>query len=175
VTPRVLLLCGSLQHRSANRAALDVVCARLSAAPVEVVEFGGLRAVEPFDADLDREPPPGAAAWREQAVAAHAAVIAAPEYAGSVAGSVKNALDWLVGAAGFYGKPVAVLSAGTTGGGFALQELERTLTWQGARVTGRLGIAAPRPKMDASGAFTDAATLASLDRLADDLLATLWP
>jgi hypothetical protein len=29
--------------------------------------------------------------------------------------------------------------------------------------------------MDRRGEFTDLATLASLERLADDLLATLWP
>jgi NAD(P)H-dependent FMN reductase len=44
---------------------------------------------------------------------AHVVLVATPEYAGAVAGAVKNAFDWLVGSGEMYRKPVAVLSAGT--------------------------------------------------------------
>jgi NAD(P)H-dependent FMN reductase len=37
-------------------------------------------------------------------------VIASPEYAHGVPGSLKNALDWLVGSVEFPGKPVAVIN-----------------------------------------------------------------
>lgn len=51
-------------------------------------------------------------------------------------GSLKNALDWLVGTGDLYGKPVAVLSAAPTAGrgGNARADLERTLRGQGADV-----------------------------------------
>ena len=32
-------------------------------------------------------------------------LIAAPEYAGAIAGVMKNALDWIVGSGDLYGKP----------------------------------------------------------------------
>ena len=63
--------------------------------------------------------------WRRRIAAADAVLIAAPEYAGALAGTIKNALDWIVGSGELYAKPVAVLSAGTTGGSFARQHLSR--------------------------------------------------
>ena len=97
-------------------------------------------------------------------------LIAAPEYAGALAGTIKNALDWVVGSGELYAKPVAVLSAGTTGGSFARQHLIQTLTWQGAHVVADLGIAAPRTKSDADGRYTDPATVAEIETLTAVLL-----
>ena len=64
-----------------------------------------------------------------------------------------------------------MISAGTSGGVFARQGLIQTLTWQGAHVVAELGIAAPRTKSDAAGRYTDAATLAAIEALAEALLA----
>jgi len=59
-----------------------------------------------------------------------------PEYAHSLAGSLKNALDWLVGSGELYGKPVAVLcwSPRQNGGVLGRQALEQTLRAQGATI-----------------------------------------
>src|SRR5262249_2302822 len=85
-----------------------------------------------------------------------------PEYAGAIAGALKNALDWLVGSGELYRKPVAVLSAGTSGGEHARWMAVQTLTWQGAYVVAELGIAAPRTKFDHRGRVTDPATAAGI-------------
>jgi NAD(P)H-dependent FMN reductase len=90
-----------------------------------------------------------------------------------LAGAVKNALDWLVGAASLYQRPVAVLSAGTTGGAFAIEQAVRTLSWQGALVVEILGIAAPRTKVDADGRFVDADTLTAIRRWATGLVTAI--
>ncbi len=171
VSPRVLLLCGSLQQRSSNGAALAIVRRRLVDGGADVDEFELLAAVEPFNIEHDDAPPPVALEWRARTSAADAAVLAGPEYAGALAGTMKNALDWLVGAAGLYEKPVALISSGTTGGTLALADLTRTLTWQGTKIIGQLGIAAPRTKTDDDGAFTDEPTIAAIEQLVDDLLA----
>ena len=59
-----------------------------------------------------------------------------------------------------------MLSAGTSGGVHARRQLIQTVTWQGAHVVGDLAIAAPRTKSDSDGRFTDAATIADIERLA---------
>ena len=161
---RVALVCGSLSSVSANRRALDVVRAALVDAghePVDAVAVGDLPAFDPTgDATTSVD------TWRSQIAAADAVVIATPEYAGGVAGALKNALDWLVGTGELYGRPVAVIAAGTTGGEHGRRDLVRTLTWQGAHVVTDLGIGAPRTKAHADGRYTDAATIAALQSLA---------
>ncbi len=101
-------------------------------------------------------------------------MIAGPEYAGGLAGSLKNALDWCVGAErGVYRKPAIVLSASASGGVHALRQLARTLLWQGAFVVGQLGVAAPRSKADAEGRIVDNAIKGELVMLGDDLIQAL--
>ena len=65
---------------------------------------------------------------------------------------------------------VAVTSSGTTGGANAIEQIARTLTWQGAFVVATLGIAAPRTKSDPSGRLTDPATLQRIEALNDRLI-----
>jgi NAD(P)H-dependent FMN reductase len=174
---RVLLVCGSLQRASANRAALDVARAVLSASGVEVSAFEGLGSIPPLNPDRGDDPGEAVLAFRAQIGAADAVLMAAPEYAGAVAGVVKNALDWIVGSGDLYGKPVALLSAGTTGGVFARRDLVRTLSWQGAHVVASLGIegAKTRSVSDADGArrFTDPTTLDGIGALASLLVASV--
>ena len=159
-----------MQPRSANRAAIDVARAYLDQPDVDVDDFTRLADIPPLDPDPDHDAGPAVAGWRQRIAGADAVLIAAPEYAGALAGTIKNALDWVVGSGELYAKPVAVLSAGTTGGSFARQHLVQTLTWQGAHVVADLGIAAPRTKSDADGRYTDPATVAGIEALAGVLL-----
>jgi chromate reductase, NAD(P)H dehydrogenase (quinone) len=168
---RLLIVCGSLQQRSANRAALDAACVVAEAAGARVEAFEQLADVPAFDPGRADEPIEAVAAWRGQVAAADAVLVAAPEYAGGLAGAVKNAFDWLVGTGEMYRKPVAVLSAGTTGGPYARRTLAQTLTWQGAYVVAEVGIAAPRVKSDERGRLTDEATLAAIAETTHTLLA----
>lgn len=164
---RVLVICGSLQTKSANRAALDVAEAHLRRlGDVEIEYAEELASIQAFNPDQEAEPGAAVAAFGDKIARSEVVMIATPEYAGAIAGALKNALDWLVGAGSLYSKPVVVLSAGTSGGVHARSQLIRTLTWQGAHVVGELGIAAPRTKTDAGGRFTDAATIADIERLA---------
>ena len=167
----LLTVCGSLQRRSSNRAALDVVAAAALAAGAVVDDFDRLAELPAFDPDREDEAIAALDDWRRRIDAADVVVVAAPEYAGAVAGAVKNAFDWLVGSGGMYRKPVAVVSVGTSGGAHARQMMIQTLTWQGAHVVAELGIAAPRTKSDADGRITDATTLDALGALTGRLLA----
>jgi NAD(P)H-dependent FMN reductase len=170
VTIRLLTICGSLGPGSANRAALDVVEAAALAASVEVHTDAVLAEIPPFRPEQVDTPPVSVAEFRRQIAEAHVVVIASPEYAGGIAGNLKNALDWVVGSGDLYDKPVGALAAGSTGGAHALAQLALTLGYQGAKVVAQLGIAAPKTKVDDTGRYVDPATLDALRAFAATVL-----
>jgi NAD(P)H-dependent FMN reductase len=166
----MLTVCGSLQRVSMNRAVLEVA-REMVAAAATVDDFDGLAGIPAFNPDLEGRPADAVTQWRARLAAADVVLIAAPEYAGALPGALKNALDWIVGSAELYAKPVALMSAGTSGGEHARGGLVRTLTWQGAHVVASVGIAAPRTKTDERGRITDSATLEQIAALTSQLLA----
>ena len=72
-------------------------------------------------------------------------LIATPEYAHGLPGTLKNALDWLVGTGELYGKRVVIVSAAPSSerAAYAGADLERTLRAQGANVLASSTIAVP--------------------------------
>lgn len=64
-----------------------------------------------FNPDLEFHVPSSVAQLRAEVAAADALLIASPEYAHGVTGTIKNTLDWLVSFELFVNKPVAVLNA----------------------------------------------------------------
>jgi NAD(P)H-dependent FMN reductase len=107
---KLLALCGSLRAASINAALLRAV-ARLAPAGVEVAVFPSLRALPLFDPDLEPDAPAAVRALHDAIAGADGLVIASPEYAHGVSGTMKNALDWLVGFEPFVHKPTAVINA----------------------------------------------------------------
>lgn len=161
------LLVGSLGEASANAAALSVAEAHVHQQRHRTHWLTGLGSVPPFvPADSDNAPSP-VASFRKQIESVDALLLAAPEYAGGVSGAVKNALDWLVGSASLYHIPVGVLSVGTTGGEHAIEQLVRTLSWQGGLVVATLGVSAPRAKSDSDGRIIDPITIAAIRACVD--------
>ncbi len=171
VPVELLFVSGSLQRVSANRALLRVA-ARCVDGRAHVVAFDGIAAIPHFDPDIEHDELPAVDAWKDAVRSAHGVLIATPEYAHSLPGSLKNALDWLVGTGELYDKPVALMSAGTGGGRLALDALAQTLHAQGARVVDRLSVAGVRPKLDERGEIADAGTIAGTCTLVGALLDT---
>jgi chromate reductase len=166
---QIALVPGSLSEGSTNSKALEVVALRARSVGATTALVEGLVAIPPFVPAQVDEPPTVVESFRTQLAAADAVVIAAPEYAAGLAGSVKNALDWLVGAATLYQKTVAAMSSGTTGGAYAIEQMTRTLSWQGAYVVATLGIRAPRGRMTAEGSY-DRPTVAQIEAFTDRLI-----
>lgn len=164
------LLCGSLGERSSNAAVLRVAGARVGARGHAFTDVGAVGAIPPFDPKLAEDPPPAIRHFCEQVRACDALLIAAPEYAGGLAGSTKNALDWLVGDSTIYRKVIGVASAGTTGGRYAIDQLVRTISWQGGWIVDTLGIAAPRAKSAEDGSFTDETTRSEIETWVDTVV-----
>lgn len=136
---KLLAISGSLRRDSHNTALLRAA-AELVPPPVELEIFDGLKAVEPYDEDDDRDAgPAGAARLREAIEAADAVLIATPEYNSSIPGQLKNAIDWAsrkLGENALWGKPVAVVGASTGmfGAVWAQAELRKAAAASGARI-----------------------------------------
>jgi NAD(P)H-dependent FMN reductase len=109
-TVKVLALCGSLRAASLNSALLRAT-ARLAPAGISVRVFPSLGSLPLFNPDLENDAPDVVVDFRAQIAGADALIIASPEYALGVTGTIKNALDWLVSFEPFANKPVAVFNA----------------------------------------------------------------
>ncbi|MGO4478260.1 NADPH-dependent FMN reductase [Massilia sp. 2TAF26] len=105
---KLLALCGS-QRTASMSGGLLRACRRLAPDSIEVLLFEEHKQFPLFNPEL-AELPPGVHALHAAVDAADAILIASPEYAHGVTGTIKNTLDWLVGHPGFAGKPVAVLN-----------------------------------------------------------------
>lgn len=108
---RILAISGSLRATSFNTAAL---LAAVAAAPagVEIVLYTGLGNLPHFNPDMDAgEPPELVKALRCEVGSSDGLLFAVPEYAHSIPGTFKNALDWLVSCVEFPDKPVALINA----------------------------------------------------------------
>jgi chromate reductase len=152
---RILGISGSLRSGSHNTALLRAAALSLPSG-VELEVYDGLRDLPHYDADLDVEGGPEAAARLREAIAgADGILISTPEFNGSIPGALKNALDWASRPFpdnALRGKPVAVVGASTGlfGAVWAQAETKKALGIIGADVLdGEL------PVGQASGAFGD--------------------
>lgn len=130
---QLLLVSGSLRAGSTNTAVLETA-RTLAPDWVTTVLYGGMGGLPHFNPDEDREGEAvhGAVAeLRAQVAAADALLICTPEYAGALPGALKNLLEWTVGDAGTYRKPVAWVNASggaaPTGGADAHDSLRKVL------------------------------------------------
>jgi len=114
----VLAICGSLRQDSLHRALLTAVERR--APQLQLVGAELVRDLPLLDPDLDTPDrlPSVVREFRLLAESARGGIISSPEYVHAASGVTKNALDWLAGSTGLYGKPVLLMSAspGQTGG-----------------------------------------------------------
>lgn len=164
----ISLFCGSTGLQSANRATLNAAETALLSQGYSPKHCTSVDEIPGFEPNLD--PPPTVLTLSRQLEESDAIVFAIPEYGGGAAGWAKNALDWMVGTGSLLGKVVAVTSSGTTGGANAIEQIARTLTWQGALVVATLGIASPKTKSSPTGQLTDNATLHQIGTLVERLV-----
>lgn len=173
---RVLGVSGSLRAGSHNTRLLHAA-ADLLPAGTQLVVYGGLKALPPFDADDEADPPAAANAWREAVMSADALLFATPEYNHSVPGHLKNAVDWASRpsadpALGNVPAGVVGTSTGMFGAVWAQAELRKALAAAGARVVDReLPIPSAAEAFADDGALADADTALALRELLADLVA----
>jgi chromate reductase len=153
---RILAISGSLRKESSNTAVL-IAAARLAPPDWEVVLYDGLANLPHFNPDMDTDLPPAQVlALREQIGSCQGLLLCSPEYARGVAGTLKNALDWLVSSQEFPDKPVALINASQRAT-FADAHLRLTLTTMSARLVETASITLPLlgRNLDADGIVSD--------------------
>jgi chromate reductase, NAD(P)H dehydrogenase (quinone) len=171
---RILALSGSLRARSINSALLRAA-SKLAPYHVSIMLFGRLDDLPLFNPDHDVAPPATVERFRAQVAGADALMIASPEYAHGVTGTIKNALDWLVSFGPFAGKPVAILNASSRAhhADSALREILRTMS---ALIVERASITIPllSANLDEEGMlntpFVTASIRTSLSALVDAVI-----
>lgn len=167
---RILGIAGSLRQGSSNTALVNVAAA-LPLASVDLIVYGGLAALPPFNPDHDGDSTPEAVRrFRQHLRASDAVLIASPEYAHSVPGVLKNALDWVIASGELIDKPVALISASPRAR-YAWAALVEILTTMSARVIGEASIAMSLQgrTLDAEGMARDLALRATLTNALDAL------
>ncbi len=168
---RVLMVSGSLRSGSTNTAVLRTAAAT-SPAWIEAAFFERVDRLPHFNPDDDVEgaPPQAVAALRAQLAVADAVLVCTPEYAGALPGAFKNLLEWTVGGAGLYGKPVAWINASgvaaPTGGEDAHRSLRKVLGFVGADLVEEACVRVPirRDEIGEDGLVHDAAAVEAISR-----------
>ena len=159
---KILARSGSLRTASINSALLRAA-ARLAPPAVTVSVCDGLGELPLFNPDLEASPPGAVSTFRAHVANADALLIASPEYAHGVTGTIKNALDWLVSFEPFAFKPVALLNASPRAhhADAALREILRTMA---AAIVEPASITIPLlgAKLDEAGMISDPAIAAAI-------------
>jgi chromate reductase len=169
---RILAISGSLRAASANTGLIEAL-ALVASSGTEVVVYRDLGALPPFNPDLDDDTPPAAVLeLRRQIGLCDGLVICSPEYAHGVAGTMKNALDWLVASLEFAGTPVALINA-SPHSEFAQPQMRETLVVMSGDVVDAASLTIPlqggkmTPAQIAAEPAMAARLRAALDALVD--------
>lgn len=154
-TVRILAISGSLRAASSNSAILRAA-AMLAPPGVEIAIYGGIGALPHFNPDLEGAEPALVLDFRKQIERSGGVLIACPEYAHGVPGTMKNALDWVVGSSEFVGKPVALINAAPRAS-MAQESLAETLSVMSANLIDAASIKLPLPhnRIDTAGILAD--------------------
>ena len=168
---KILGICGSLRQASSAHGVLKIVSGLLPA-DAELIIYKGLETIPPFN-DSSEIPQP-VSEFIRFITEADGVFICSPEYAFGVSGVLKNALDWTVSSIAFSDKPVALITAASSGEK-AHTALLLTLSAIGTKMTDRtnLLISFIRSKLDEKGEIKDTATLESVKSLVNSFISDL--
>ena len=166
---KILAISGSLRANSSNNAIIKAV-AQMVPKNLQFTIYNDLALIPPFD-DSHNIPLP-VINFRHQLQTADGIFICTPEYAFGVSGVLKNALDWTVSSGELVNKPLALVTAATSGDK-AHAALLLTFTALSSTIppNGELLIPYVRSKLDAHGSISDPATAAQLQQVVNALVA----
>ena len=163
---RILVISGSLRQDSSNQKIIDQL-ASIVPHNIDFNIYSDLGKLPHFDGEeiygiVDY--------WRKRIQEADGVLICTPEYAMGIPGSLKNAIDWTVSSCEFSHKPVALITASTSGskGHKALIDVLNVIEAIPAKEE-QLLIPFAKTKIDESNKIKDPATFEQLRDLAHQL------
>ncbi len=109
---KILAICGSLREKSNNKTLLKTAI-QLVPEGMTLSLFEGIGSLPHFNPDLEEEGPSPVIVWQKALRESDGLLVSTPEYAHGIPGSLKNALDWVVGSGELVGKPVTLFDAST--------------------------------------------------------------
>lgn len=166
----LLAISGSTRQSSSNLNLIHAII-DLAQATFTTKIFDGIADIPHFNPDLDKDiAPEQVTRFRQELSNADAILICTPEYAAGVPGALKNAIDWTVSSMGFSQKPVALITASTSGG-LAHQSLLGTLLIIESKITveTQLVISSIKTKVTTDNKITDPVTLEKVKTLIQSL------
>jgi len=170
---KIIAIPGSTRKSSTNLHLINAII-ELSAGLFNISLFQGLTEIPHFNPDLDTDHPPKAVSdFRKQLNEADGILICTPEYAMGVPGSLKNAIDWTVSSMEFSNKPVALITASSSGqkGHLSLMESLKIIE-SDIPDSSQLLISFVQTKIKGD-AIVDADTLQQVKDLIDSLIRTI--
>lgn len=167
---RILAISGSLRQVSSNTELLRAAAA-LAPAGVTFDLFDGLAELPHFNPDVEPTASAAVMELKTRLSMADGLMISSPEYARGMAGSLKNALDWLVSGSEFVDKPVALLSASSRST-YAYEALWLTVSTMSGRIVKDASITVPLlgRNLEAAGIVADPELSAMLRTAVDVFL-----
>jgi chromate reductase, NAD(P)H dehydrogenase (quinone) len=180
---KILAICGSTRSGSYNRRllALAVTHAKKLGAEILVTDLKALD-LPIYDGDIEVSVgrPPGAVALREAIASAHGLLLAAPEYNGSIAPVLSNAVAWASRPPApnvFRGKKALLLGTGSQAGTARMQiQLRVMLGMLGVWVMGpSLQIAWAQKAFTTEGELVDEKHVTLLRSLVEEFVGALGP
>lgn len=156
-------ISGSLRRSSSNKSLLEAA-ALLAPDGVEIVLYDGMGDLPAFNPDIaDDAQPASVTDFRARLARADAVIISTPEYVHSLPGSLKNALDWLVGTSDLVDKPVTLFNASPRST-YAVAALNEILTVMSGRLVTEASIT-----LQLSGRDLDAAGIVAEPRFSAEI------
>ncbi len=164
---KILAISGSLRNNSSNHKVINTI-ATMMPESIDFIIYNNLGNLPHFNDDDSYEI---IHEWRRLIKEADGVLICTPEYAFGVPGSLKNALDWTVSSGEFYDKPVALITASSSGDK-AHTALLHTLTALTAKMTDSTKLLIPfiRSKFNEKGQVSDVSMLGEIKKLINSLI-----
>jgi chromate reductase, NAD(P)H dehydrogenase (quinone) len=166
---RILAIPGSTRKKSANHQ-LILAIKELSSDIFELSVYEDLLSIPAFNPDEVDSEPAAVIDFKMKLGAADGILICTPEYAAGVSGALKNAIDWTVSGMEFYDKPLALITAATSGY-LAHASLLGTLLIIQSKITNdsQLLISMVKTKVNDENKITNTETLRDVRKLIDSL------
>jgi len=167
---KVLGISGSLRPGSSASCVLQIAANFFP----DYIDFNILNGLEEIPAFNDSNPPESVNKFIRQISESDGVLLCIPEYALGVPGFLKNALDWTVSSTAFSFKPVALITAASSGEK-AHAAMLLTLSALGTKISegSSLLISFIRNKLNEKNEIKDSETLSAIKKLIGEFISTI--